>query len=102
MTVAIVPSSLRQRPAAGSAARFEPRPEVSTVMRGRAMAAKERWRRSDDDGARRAARTRAAGPSLVDGLARLREQRLRARDIRGCDDDDHADAAVEHAMHLRV
>src|SRR5205807_3079392 len=93
------------RACAISAARFEPRPEIRTVMRESAI---EKGRRSagarlsNDNGVRCA---RRAFDNRADHLRPFPggvEKGDRALGVACPDHDDHADAAIEHAMHFGV
>src|SRR5512146_2382413 len=96
MTRTIVPpSSARARAASISAARFEPRPEMRTVMRvcsGHGTGAARR-RRSDDDGRGCPGRARGHLADLECALAGGFELGDRCGDVARRDGEDEADAA---------
>ena len=87
---------LPARQARAIATMLEPRPEIRMASRsGRAGGAHS----LDDDAAGRRART---SPMSLRCLAVRVEERDGRRRLRGRHDDDHADAAVEGAVHLGV
>src|SRR5947199_2426964 len=96
-TCVTAPATLPARAWSIKAAKFEPRPEIRTVMRESAI------RPVSDD--HRMRRTRS---TLDDGTDRLRALTGRVENaecairVVSRNDDDHADSAIEHAMHLGV
>src|SRR5438094_1532483 len=104
-TCVTAPAIWPLRACAISAARFEPRPEIRTVMRESAI---NKGRRnagacsSNDDGvwaARRAFDNRADHLRTFAGVV---EKGDRALGVARRDHDHHADAAIEYAMHFGV
>src|SRR6185312_5754905 len=97
ITATMVPASAPCDSASASAVKFEPRPEISTTMRAIAMTRGGRLR---DDGRGGAGRAHHDAPDRRGALAMRRERRERRVGVALGDDDRHADAAVEHAVHL--
>src|SRR4051794_9044387 len=98
-TCVMVPPSARCSIAPSSAPRFEPRPEINTVMRGKAMAA-GLLPPSDDDRGSLARSLRDDAADAVRVLAGALKEAHRTIGVRRRNDERHADAAVEDAMHL--
>src|SRR6185312_3597988 len=95
LTTCVMAPSIAPRAAAPmSALRFEPRPEMRTLMRARAIVAD----RSGDDRARRTRGPRDDRADELGILSRRTQKRERARRVAGRNAHDHADAAVQHAM----
>src|SRR5690349_24857920 len=89
-----------------TAAMLEPRPDIRIVMRFNAIRsgplAATAKRLSADERVRCAVRTRDDLADVVGFFTRALQRGDRGRDIVGSNGEDHADAAIEDAMHLVV
>src|SRR5690349_14508100 len=97
ITTTMLPPSCPAASAASSAARLEPRPEISTAMRRKAAMGSVRL---FDRGARLAVRAWFDATDRVNRLASLLETTTAILHRVGAHDHDHADAAIEYAVHL--
>src|SRR5438445_2593906 len=99
ITSTMLPLSCPAASAASSAARLDPRPEIRTEMRRKAAMGSVRLL---DRGARLAVCAWFDATDRVNRLARLLETTPAILRRAGAHDHDHADAAIEYAVHLHL
>src|SRR5689334_9074284 len=106
ITAPIVASIFPPFTASITAAMLDPRPEIRMTSRFMPSSAasgergRERGRASRDHGSRRARRTRHDGADGVGAFTRCAQPFDRCPGVVWRDDQDEADAAVEHAVHF--